>query len=192
MITPDTVVVPPALVLEVAFPGDSVAMLRNQASKARRQTLQDVRNGVSIGGAIKRAWHELSLRYHPDKRRNVPGSAFSLINMQYRDLQSIFTKGMTSIDCHSMVDYYNKCLSSLRPDRVWGKVWKYLMTDEALDIQRCKEEEMMEEWIRDRTRACKDLMSPERIDPEALAACFSSGVPSKFKTIEDGPKYPVL
>lgn len=185
VIKKDTVIVPPVLLLEEAFPGKSVAMLKGVGEK-RSPTDEEI-----LGG-IKRAYRAASFKYHPDKCKGAPPEVFASITAQKNDLDKIFSERRRTPG-RAMAAYYEACMAQLRPSRPWAKYWGHVMADDA-ELRSAKLGEMMGWWAEKRFAVCKDIINGSMIDIGSCAPFLSDVylMREDDEAMPDGPVYPSL
>jgi uncharacterized C2H2 Zn-finger protein len=189
---PEARVCPPIVLLEEAFPGKSLALIKAQSGRARK-TMSSLVDDVSIESAVKKAYRGASMRYHPDKRKNLPGDGISLIGAQYKRIYEIFSdKRPAAALVTEFHDYCKECLEFLEPGKPWRKVWDYLMSDAALDGAHERRKGAVERWVSERLSLVNDILDGKRVtDLDRFRACMSSShYPERALLIPDAPRFP--
>lgn len=189
MLSENTKVCPPIVILEAAFPGKGLSLIKAQATRSRKD-LQSVVDGKIIDAAIKKVWRESSLMYHPDKSPHLPAEAMSLLNAQYARLKEIFGSPAPSYkSVHEFHRYCERCLSLLSPGKPWRTLWDHLMSDPATDSVR---QDHVERWIGERVSLVKQILAGDRIDSlDRYVGCLSQeSYPGKVAIVKDAPSFP--
>lgn len=185
----DTKLCPPIVILEKAFPGKGLSLLRDQVTSRARRNLQSVVDGKTIDAGIRKAWRDASLTYHPDKRPNLPAEAMSLLNAQYAKLRKIFGSPTTSaasvLEFH---DYCRSCLTLLKPGKPWRLLWDHLVPDSNGGGKDC-----VDKWVGERVSLVKRILEGEIVrDLDKYTNCLAmhSSPVNRATAVPSAPVFP--